>query len=259
MTQTTTPNPTSAVNPATKLYADFVNDYTSAKQSDQEVLIEIGIAIPANILTEDLPLWNEFMEIIVEGYASNVISKDFAVELYTAFLETEKDEKRLALDRLQQLLEDSIGINETNLVIRTYEIIEEKIQKILPLLSQEEQIKFLNSIDLGIVPEEVQAKLALMQEPVITPEEAELYASDRLARALDRRRTLDTRKFNTPLTTDDIKAVVDEHEENEIQDQTFPVPTPNPTVIKPNVQNLIKRPKSTTLDDLLHENKIDQK
>jgi hypothetical protein len=259
MTQpTTTSAPTPTVNPTTTIYTDFVNDYTSARQTDQEVLIELGIAIPVNVLTEDLPLWNEFLEIIIEGYASNVISKTFAVELYNAFLETEKDEKRPALDKLHLLLDESIGINETNLVIRTYEIIEEKIQKILPLLSQEEQVEFLKSIDLGVVPEEVQAKLALMQEPVITPEEAELYASDRLAKALDRRRTLDTRKFNTPLSTEDIKNVVDEHEENELEERSNSAPVPTPTVIKPNIQNLLRSPKSTSLDDLLHKGKIDQ-
>ncbi|MEM1312461.1 MAG: hypothetical protein AAGF07_03280 [Patescibacteria group bacterium] len=286
-------NNTDQTNSETETAEQLLAEYNNSAQTDKEVLRELELGMPANLLTEDIPIWNEFLKILISGYASNIFEKDYATQLYQAFMETEKNERRTVLDKLHNLLEESIQITETNKIVYTQEIVEGKIQKILPMLSPEEQATFLESIDLGQVPDEVQSKLAMMNEPVITPEEAEIYAEYRLQNALDRRNQLkasdldgvQTRKFNTTLTTEEVKAVVDQAEQvgqptlniqnsinpiNSTPNTNIPsnsgyIPTPQPprTLRPPNsattTPNIPRTQKAATLDQLLHANDVDQK
>ena len=269
----TTINP-SINDPETKFIQDLLADYNDSKNTDQQVLSTLGLSMPPNLLTEDIPIWKEFLKVIISGYASNLFEKGYAQQLYQAFLETDKEEKRDKLNQLQLLLEESIQISETNQIVYTKEVVEGKIKKVLPLLSPQEQIDFLESVDLGVIPEELQTKLAMMNEPVITPEEAEAYAKYRLWNALYSRKRLDARNFNKPFTADEVQAVVESEDEPQAissdvaspetkdMDPTLPknyIPTPPPRVVRPPTPKIRRPQQAATLDQLLHANdNVDQ-
>ena len=83
----------------------------------------------------------------------------------------------------------------------------------MAILPPELQVEFIKELNGGKVPEDIEREInQYSQEDAITPEEAEAYASYRLTHALDKRNSLDTRKFNTPLAATDVQNIVDEHD-----------------------------------------------
>jgi hypothetical protein len=201
-----------------------------AAQSDLDLNAELGLVVPDNVLTENLPLWQTFFRTLRNMYRNEMLTKEEIHSDYIpAFLSIPDSRKQGFLNDLANQVDQQLKeITEAETIITLGEV-QDKINKILSLLPPDLQLEFTKQINGGTIPDEVQRQIGQYLGPgeSLTPEEEESYAQARLANALDKRKVLDARKFNTPLPPEKIQDIVDQHER--FTRPITPTPQPRPT------------------------------